>query len=193
MPVSAAAVACAASRTATYRRRQPERTVLYRTVQSHLATWLELAQDERAVRHQPTSSGNFAATRVRHLAHNNARLRVWATSWLPILARRAAWSKGRPTSPATFPACQLRQWVLSVPKRLPSFAGDPAVQGLAAYNLGAGQGLRTTCGVRQHGPHWPVASSTAGACLSHVHFHCGGRQGFLGRHRGWVRFLKCRR
>ena len=44
--MSAAAVACAASRTATYRSRQPERTVLYRTVQSHLATWLELAQDE---------------------------------------------------------------------------------------------------------------------------------------------------
>ena len=42
----AAAVACATSRTATYRRRQPERTVLYRTEQTHLATWLELAQDE---------------------------------------------------------------------------------------------------------------------------------------------------
>jgi len=42
----AAAAACATSRTATYRRRQPERTVLYRTVQTHLATWLELAQDE---------------------------------------------------------------------------------------------------------------------------------------------------
>lgn len=28
------------------RRRQPERTVRYRAVQSHLATWLELAQDE---------------------------------------------------------------------------------------------------------------------------------------------------
>lgn len=41
-----AAVACATLRTATYRRRQPERTVLYRIVQTHLATWLELAQDE---------------------------------------------------------------------------------------------------------------------------------------------------
>jgi len=44
MPTAAAA--CATSRTAAYRRRQPERTVLYRTVQTHLATWLELAQDE---------------------------------------------------------------------------------------------------------------------------------------------------
>jgi hypothetical protein len=40
MPVPAA-VACARSRTAPSRRHQPERTV-----QSHLATWLELAQDE---------------------------------------------------------------------------------------------------------------------------------------------------
>lgn len=35
----------ATSRTATYRR-QPEHTVLYRTVQTHLAICLELAQDE---------------------------------------------------------------------------------------------------------------------------------------------------
>lgn len=41
----ATVVACATSRTATYRRRQPERSVLYRTVQTHLVTWLELAQD----------------------------------------------------------------------------------------------------------------------------------------------------
>lgn len=40
----AEAVTRAPSRIATYRRRQPERTVLYRAVQSHLATWLELAQ-----------------------------------------------------------------------------------------------------------------------------------------------------
>jgi hypothetical protein len=40
------AAACAAERTAPYRRRQPERSVLYRTVQTHLATWLELAQNE---------------------------------------------------------------------------------------------------------------------------------------------------
>ena len=36
------AAACAPDRTALYRRRQPERTVLYHTVQTHLASWLEL-------------------------------------------------------------------------------------------------------------------------------------------------------
>jgi len=35
-----AATACASPRRAVYRRRQPERTLLYRTVQTHLATWL---------------------------------------------------------------------------------------------------------------------------------------------------------
>ncbi len=35
-----AAAACAPPRSAVYRRRQPERTLLYRTVQTHLATWL---------------------------------------------------------------------------------------------------------------------------------------------------------
>lgn len=39
-----AAASCASPRTALYRRR-PERTVLYRTVQTHLATWLELTAD----------------------------------------------------------------------------------------------------------------------------------------------------
>jgi hypothetical protein len=44
--MSMSAAACATSRTATYRRRQPERTVLYQTAQTHLSTWLELTQDE---------------------------------------------------------------------------------------------------------------------------------------------------
>jgi hypothetical protein len=39
--------ACAPARTAVYRRRRPERNVLYRTVQTHLATWLELSCDSR--------------------------------------------------------------------------------------------------------------------------------------------------
>ena len=38
---------CASSHPALYRRRQPERTVLYRTVQTHLATWLELSCDSQ--------------------------------------------------------------------------------------------------------------------------------------------------
>ena len=39
------AAACASPRSAVYRRRQPERTLLYRTAQTHLATWLALHDD----------------------------------------------------------------------------------------------------------------------------------------------------
>ena len=42
MPATAA---CAEPRSPVYRRRQPERTLLYRTVQTHLATWLALHDD----------------------------------------------------------------------------------------------------------------------------------------------------
>jgi hypothetical protein len=42
MPATAAG---ASPRSAVYRRRQPERTLLYRTVQTHLATWLALQED----------------------------------------------------------------------------------------------------------------------------------------------------
>ena len=39
------AAPCAAPRSTTYRRRQPECTLLYRTVQTQLATWLALQDD----------------------------------------------------------------------------------------------------------------------------------------------------
>ncbi len=41
--VMSAGAACTPACTAPYRRRRPERTLLYRTVQAHLATWLELS------------------------------------------------------------------------------------------------------------------------------------------------------
>ena len=41
------AAALEGARAAVYRRRRPERTVLYRTVQTPLATWLELTCDRR--------------------------------------------------------------------------------------------------------------------------------------------------
>ena len=42
MPATAA---CTSPRSTLYRRRQPERTLLYRTVQTHLSTWLALHDD----------------------------------------------------------------------------------------------------------------------------------------------------
>ncbi len=45
MPSTAATTTCTPPRSTVYHRRQPERTLLYRTVQAHLATWLELSDD----------------------------------------------------------------------------------------------------------------------------------------------------
>jgi len=124
----AAAAACATPRTATYRRRQPERSVLYRTVQTHLATWLELAQDESG-RSTPahverefrrylecgpsTGSGQAFWPTASHAPGVPA---AGTTSWSPTRARgaasappaiRAAWSRPPPTLPTTsFRACR---------------------------------------------------------------------------------------
>ena len=49
--------ACASARTAVYRRRRPEHTVLYRTVQTHLSTWLELSCDSRQGAHRASTLG----------------------------------------------------------------------------------------------------------------------------------------
>ncbi len=71
-----AAVDCAASRSAAYRRRQSERTLLYRTVQAHLATWLAL-QDDGSADHPPAAGrrrahllfgANYPRTRCGKLA-----------------------------------------------------------------------------------------------------------------------------
>lgn len=188
----AAAVACATSRTATYHRRQPERTVLYRTVQTHLATWLELAQDE---------SGRSAPAHVERefrrylecgiLAHGFTRARCAGCGHDLLVAFSC---KGRGVCPscntrrmvetAAYLADHItarspvRQWALSVPKRLRYFLRtDPAIQNLILHIFlsAVEQGLRGAC---------PAGSPTAhigavafihrfGALLnSHVHFHC---------------------
>ena len=73
------AVPCAAPRNTVYRRRQPERTLLYRTVQAHLATWLALLDD---------GTGGYAPAAIERefrrylacgiLAHGFARARCAA-------------------------------------------------------------------------------------------------------------------
>ena len=50
-------VACALSRSTAYDRRQPERTLLYRTVQAHLATWLAHWEDGSKTSRRHSSEG----------------------------------------------------------------------------------------------------------------------------------------
>lgn len=190
--MSAAAAACAPSRTATYHRRQPERTVLYRTVQSHLATWLELAQDEsgRSIpAHVEREFRRYLECGI--LAHGFARARCADCGHDFLVAYSC---KGRGICPScntrrmvetaahladhVIPRLPVRQWVLSVPKRLRYFLqADPAIQNLALHIMlsAVEQGLRAAvpadCAMSRIGA--VAFIHRFGALLNpHVHFHC---------------------
>ena len=100
--MSAAAPTGCASKAAPlqlYRRRHPERTVLYRLVQQQLETWLARTRE-----HDPDG---FPVT-----ASIERELRGYLTCG--ILAHG-------------FPKVAVRQWVITFPKRLRYFLhGDPA-------------------------------------------------------------------
>ena len=185
--------ACAPARTAVYRRRRPERTVLYRTVQTHLATWLELSCDSR----QGASGPAHVEREFRRylecgiLAHGFARARCAECGHDFLIA----WScKGRGVCPAcntrrmvetaahladhVFPPLPIRQWVLSVPKRLRyHLQHDPAIETLALriFLSVVEQALRRACPAA--GSHSRIGAVAFihrfGALLNpHVHFHC---------------------
>jgi len=163
------------------------------TAQTHLATWLELSSDSR----QGGSVPAHVERELRRylecgiLAHGFARARCAQCGHdLPL----AYSCKGRGVCPAcnarrmaetaahladhVIPRLPVRQWVLSVPKRVRYFLqSDPAVQTLALHIFlsAVEQGLR---------PCSPGAGSSSrigavafihrfGALLNpHVHFHC---------------------
>ena len=117
---------------AVYHRRRPERTLLYRTVQAHLATWLAL--------HEDGAGGGVPGVTEREfrrylecgiLAHGFARARCADCGHDFLIAYSC---KGRGVCPSctarrmvetaahlalhVIPRLPVRQWVLSVPKRL---------------------------------------------------------------------------
>jgi hypothetical protein len=124
-------------RPAVYARRRPEQTVLYRLVQQHLETYLALACDgdghavpgyvERELQRYLECgilAYGFARARCPQLFTQGAA----TISWWPSPARGAA--SARLATPGlrrktaahpvdhVFPPLPVRQWVLSVPKRL---------------------------------------------------------------------------
>ena len=139
------------------RRRRPERTLLYRTVQTHFATWLALQRDgcadgDPVPAHVEREFRRYLECSI--LAHGFARARCGECGHdLP----QAFSCKGRGVCPScaakqipfrdnarrmvdtaahltdhVFPRLPLRQWVLAVPKRLRYFLQlDPAQQGAA--------------------------------------------------------------
>ena len=184
--------ACHMPSSAVYHRRRPERTLLYRTVQAHLATWLAL--------HDDGAGGGVPGVTEREfrrylecgiLAHGFARARRADCGHDFLIAYSC---KGRGVCPSctarrmvetaahlalhVIPRLPVRQWVLSVPKRLHyHLEHDPAFLD-AALHLFLGAIERT---LRQTSPGANAKSRLGGivfihrfgALLNpHLHFHC---------------------
>ncbi len=120
-----------------YRRRRPERTLLYRTVQTHFATWLALRRegcddDDAVSGHVEREFRRYLACGI--LAHGFARARCGECGHDFLIAFSC---KGRGVCPScntrrrvataahladhVFPRLPVRHWVLAVPKRLRYF------------------------------------------------------------------------
>ena len=184
----------AASCPTLYRRRRPERTLLYRTVQTHFATWLALARDGQD---DADAVPGYVEREFRRyldcgiLAHGFARARCRQCGHDFLIAFSC---KGRGVCPScntrrmvetaahladhVFPRLPVRQWVLAVPKRLRYFLHrDPDLQGAAlrlflraveqtlrAHSAGAGPASRLGAVAFIH---------RFGSALNpHLHFHC---------------------
>jgi len=177
-----------------YRRRRPERTLLYRTIQAHFATWLALRRDGFD---DGDAVPGYVEREFRRyldcgiLAHGFARARCGDCGHGFLIAFSC---KGRSVCPScnarrmvetaahltdhVFPRLPVRQWVLAVPKRLRYFLHrDADLQGAAlrlflrvveqrlrAHSPGAGTSARLGAVALTH---------RFGSTLNpHLHFHC---------------------
>lgn len=182
----------AAPGTRCYQRRRPERTLWYRTVQAHFETWLE-----RASQHFGDSPPAYVERAFRRylecgiLAHGFARAYCHECQHDFLIAFSC---KGRGVCPScntrrmnetaahladhVFPRLPVRQWVLSVPKRLRYFLQrDAELQGavlriflravercLLEYSPG--------CGAAAHIGAVAFIHRFGSTLNEHTHFHC---------------------
>ena len=135
-----------------YRPRRPTTTPLYPVVQHHLETflaqatesdpmgygvpsWVEKDLRDHASRGAPSAAASsptgllaYGVTTVATSGCSRSHARRGASARHVI---RAAWPRSRPTSPITCcPTFLVRQWVLSLPKRLrPFLEGSPDIAG----------------------------------------------------------------
>ena len=189
MPATAA---CAKPRSPVYRRRQPERTLLYRTVQTHLATWLALHDDgageaapaavEREFRRYLDCgilAHGFARARCADCGHNFLiAYSCKCRGVCPSCTTRRMVETAAHLADHVIPHLPVRQWVLSVPKRLRyHLEHDPAVQNIALHIFVTA--IERV--LRQCSPDASAASRFGavvfihrfGALLNtHLHYHC---------------------
>ena len=163
-------------------RRQPERTLLYRVVQAHLATWLAQHDDGYGGRAPALAEREFRRyLECGILAHGFARARCPDCGHDFIVAYSCtsrvfpAGHKGRGICPScttrrmvetaahlvdhVFPHLPVRQWVFSFPKRLRYFLDDAPLQNavlhsfLSAIEQGLRQSLPQTNGATRIDTH----------------------------------------
>jgi hypothetical protein len=175
---------------AVYRRRRPEHTLLYRTVQGHLETYLALAQDgqgEGVPRYVEREFRRYLECGI--LAHGFARARCGDCGHDFLIAFSC---KGRGVCPScnarhmaqaaahladqVFPALPVRQWVLSVPKRLRYFLQRDAEALSAVLHIllrviEARLRERSGCFGGRLGAV-SFVQRFGSALNAHVHFHC---------------------
>ena len=184
----------AASGPTTYRRRRPERTLLYRTVQAHFETWLalrrgELDDGEPVPGYVEREFRRYLECGI--LAHGFARARCGECGHDFLIAFSC---KGRGVCPScntrrmvetaahladhVFPPLPVRQWVLAVPQRRRYFLERDAAlqcaalrlflraveQCLRAHSTGAGPTTRLGALAFTH--------RFGSARNAHLHFHC---------------------
>lgn len=137
-----AGVPCASSHTALFRRCRSEYTVLYRTVQGHLATWLERSSDSQQGGSvgRPTSSANFAAPSnvaswpmtapVPAPDHADTAFRLPALAFLP---RSASVFCGRSPGANCSSAKTCKPWVpgntAGASRSMPAYASKQTIAG----------------------------------------------------------------
>ena len=201
---------------AVYHRRQPERTLLYRVVQAHLATWLAQHDDGYGGRAPALAEREFRCyLECGILAHGFARARCPDCGHDFIVAYSC---KGRGICPScttrrmvetaahlvdhVFPHLPVRQWVFSLPKRLRYHLDDAQLQNAVLHSLlqGIGQGLRAslheTEGTTQINTHIGAVvfiHRFGGLLNAHLHFHVVVIDGvFCEEDAGRLHFLETR-
>ena len=179
---------------AVYHRRQPERTGLYRVVQAHLATWLAL-HDDGCGGHAPALTEREFRRYLECgiLAHGFARARCPDCGHDFLVAYSC---KGRGICPScttrrmvetaahlvdhVFPRLPVRQWVLSLPKRLRYHLDDANLQNAVLHSLlhGIEQGLRESLPETDGATHINTHIGAVvfihrfgGLLNAHLHFH----------------------
>jgi len=177
-----------------YRRRRPERTLLYRTVQTHFETWLALSRDgavdgDPVPEHVEREFRRYLECGI--LAHGFARARCGQCGHDFLIAFSC---KGRGVCPScntrrmvataahladhVIPRLPVRQWVLAVPKRLRYFLHrDPDLQGAALrlFLRAVEQCLRAHsagAGPTTHLGAVAFIHRFGSALNPHLHFHC---------------------